>query len=72
MVVEACKVVRNENELIDGLAITMKEALSAFGSDVVYLEKYIENPRHIEVQVVGDGKGNAYSLRNKRLQHSKA
>ena len=56
------RVVRNENELIDGLAITMKEALSAFGSDVVYLEKYIENPRHIEVQVVGDGKGNAIHL----------
>ena len=56
------RVVRNENELIDGLAITMKEALSAFGSDVVYLGKYIENPRHIEVQVVGDGKGNAIHL----------
>ena len=39
-----------------------QEALNGFGNDIVYFEKFIENPRHIEIQVVGDGKGNAIHL----------
>ncbi|HBQ37305.1 MAG TPA: acetyl-CoA carboxylase biotin carboxylase subunit [Rhodobacteraceae bacterium] len=38
------------------------EALSGFGNDEVYIEKYLTNPRHIEIQVFGDGKGNAVHL----------
>jgi acetyl-CoA carboxylase biotin carboxylase subunit len=40
----------------------MQEAANAFGNDQIYIEKYIENPKHIEIQVVGDGKGNAIHL----------
>ena len=39
-----------------------REAKAAFGDDAVYLEKYLEKPRHIEIQVLGDGKGNAIHL----------
>ena len=52
------KIVRSSKELINSVQIAKQEALKGFGSDVVYFEKFIENPRHIEVQVVGDGKGN--------------
>jgi acetyl-CoA carboxylase biotin carboxylase subunit len=38
------------------------EAKAAFGDDTIYLEKYLGNPRHIEFQVFGDGKGNAIHL----------
>ena len=40
----------------------MQEAGNAFGNNKIYIEKFIENPRHIEVQIVGDGKGNAIHL----------
>ena len=56
------KIVRSSKELINSVQIAKQEALNGFGSDVVYFEKFIENPRHIEVQVVGDGKGNAIHL----------
>lgn len=56
------RVVNNENELIKSLELTKREALSAFGNDRVYVEKYIENPRHVEIQIIGDGKGNAIHL----------
>ena len=44
------------------LATARAEAKAAFGDDAVYLEKYLEKPRHIEIQVLGDGKGNAIHL----------
>ena len=44
------------------LSTARAEAKAAFGDDAVYLEKYLEKPRHIEIQVLGDGKGNAIHL----------
>ena len=56
------RVVKSENDLSSAIEITMQEAANAFGNDQIYIEKYIENPKHIEIQVVGDGKGNAIHL----------
>ncbi len=56
------RVVHNEDALLKAIQLTQSEAKSAFGSDVVYLEKFLENPRHVEIQVLGDGKGNAIHL----------
>ena len=56
------KVARTEDELGDALATARAEAAAAFGDDAVYLEKYLEKPRHIEIQVLGDGKGEAIHL----------
>ena len=56
------KVARTEDDLVDALATARTEAKAAFGDDAVYLEKYLEKPRHIEIQVLGDGQGNAIHL----------
>ncbi|MGE0751106.1 MAG: acetyl-CoA carboxylase biotin carboxylase subunit [Variibacter sp.] len=56
------KVARTPEELLPAIATARSEAKAAFGSDAVYLEKYLELPRHIEIQVLGDGKGNAIHL----------
>ena len=56
------RVVKSENDLSSAIEITMQEAANAFGNDQIYIEKYIKNPKHIEIQVVGDGKGNAIHL----------
>ena len=56
------RVVEAEEELINFTEITMQEAQNSFGNKKVYIEKYIQNPRHIEVQIIGDGKGNAIHL----------
>jgi acetyl-CoA carboxylase biotin carboxylase subunit len=56
------KVARSEEELSVALSTARSEAKAAFGNDAVYLEKYLEKPRHIELQVLGDGKGNAIHL----------
>lgn len=56
------RVVHTESHLINAIALTRSEAKSAFNNDMVYLEKYLQNPRHIEVQVFGDGAGNAIYL----------
>ncbi|MFC6488940.1 acetyl-CoA carboxylase biotin carboxylase subunit [Nitratireductor sp. GCM10026969] len=56
------KVARSEAELSEALSTARSEAGAAFGDDAVYIEKYLEKPRHIEVQVVGDGAGNAIHL----------
>ena len=56
------KVVHEEKELIRQIAITKEEARVAFGNDAVYLEKYLEKPRHVEVQVLGDSFGNFIHL----------
>jgi acetyl-CoA carboxylase biotin carboxylase subunit len=56
------KVVSNEEELETQMQQAGTEAKAAFGDATVYLEKYLGNPRHIEFQVFGDGKGNAIHL----------
>jgi acetyl-CoA carboxylase biotin carboxylase subunit len=56
------RVVRSEAELINAIQVTKAEAKAAFGDDTVYMEKFLENPRHVEVQVLADGQGNAIHL----------
>lgn len=56
------KVANTEAELENAMYTAQSEAGSAFGNDEVYLEKYLSLPRHIEVQVLGDGQGNAIHL----------
>ncbi len=51
------KVANSSADLAEALASARKEAGAAFGDDVVYIEKYLANPRHIEVQIMGDGAG---------------
>lgn len=56
------RVVHNEAALLKAVYVTQSEAKAFFGSGVVYLEKFLENPRHVEIQVIGDGHGNAIHL----------
>ena len=56
------KVARSPDELGLALATARSEAKAAFGDDAVYLEKYLDRPRHIEIQVLGDGAGHAIHL----------
>ena len=56
------KIVRSEDELESQMMQARTEAKSAFGDDTVYIEKYLGDPRHIEFQIFGDGKGNAIHL----------
>jgi acetyl-CoA carboxylase biotin carboxylase subunit len=56
------RVVHTEAALINGVNMTRAEAQAAFGNPVVYLEKYLENPRHIEFQILADGFKNAVYL----------
>jgi acetyl-CoA carboxylase, biotin carboxylase subunit len=56
------KVARAEDELEVAFRSARAEAKAAFGNDEVYLEKYLQKPRHIEIQVFGDGKGHAVHL----------
>jgi acetyl-CoA carboxylase biotin carboxylase subunit len=56
------RVVREEGALISSIATTQAEAKAAFGNGMVYMEKFLENPRHVEIQVLADGQGNAIHL----------
>ncbi|CAI8200375.1 MAG: Biotin carboxylase [Glaciecola sp. HTCC2999] len=56
------RVVRSEAELNEAIAMTKSEAGAAFNNDVVYMEKFLENPRHVEIQVLADGQGGAIHL----------
>lgn len=56
------RVVHTESHLLNAIALTRSEAKAAFNNDKVYLEKYLQTPRHIEIQVFGDGHGNAIYL----------
>ncbi|WGO83301.1 acetyl-CoA carboxylase biotin carboxylase subunit [Arsenophonus apicola] len=56
------RVVRNESDLEQAITLTRAEAKAAFNNSMVYMEKFLENPRHIEIQVLADGQGNAIYL----------
>jgi acetyl-CoA carboxylase biotin carboxylase subunit len=56
------RVVHTDATLLDAISLTRSEASAAFGSDVVYMEKFLGNPRHIEFQVLADEHGNAIHL----------
>jgi len=56
------RVVHTEANLLNAIALTRSEAKAAFNNAMVYMEKFLENPRHIEFQVLGDGKGQAIHL----------
>jgi len=56
------RVVHNEAALINSVQVTQSEAAAAFGSDVVYLEKFLQKPRHVEIQIIADGQGHAVHL----------
>ncbi|QNK03738.1 acetyl-CoA carboxylase biotin carboxylase subunit [Dyella telluris] len=56
------RVVRTEAHLGNAITMTKQEAKAAFGNDQVYMEKFLENPRHVEIQVLADGQGHAIHL----------
>jgi len=56
------RVVHSEASLLNAITLTQAESRSAFDSDIVYMEKYLENPRHIEVQILADNYGNVVHL----------
>lgn len=56
------RVVHNEEVLLSSIQVTQSEAQAAFGSPVVYMEKFLQRPRHVEIQVLADGQGNAVHL----------
>jgi acetyl-CoA carboxylase biotin carboxylase subunit len=56
------RVIRSESDLVSSLDAARREAAGAFGDDAVYVEKYVEGPRHVEVQVLADAHGTVLSL----------
>ena len=56
------RVVHTEAHLLSAVNVTRTEAHSSFGDGTVYMEKFLENPRHVEIQVLADGQGNAIHL----------
>jgi acetyl-CoA carboxylase biotin carboxylase subunit len=56
------RVVHTEAHLLNAVQITQSEALAAFGDSTVYMEKFLQNPRHVEIQVLADGQGHAIHL----------
>jgi len=56
------RVVHSEASLVNAITVTQAEARAAFGNETVYMEKFLERPRHIEIQVLADGHGNAIHL----------
>ncbi len=56
------RVVHTEATLLDAISLTRSEARAAFGNETLYMEKYLEDPRHIEIQVLSDTRGNAIYL----------
>ncbi|WJW75192.1 acetyl-CoA carboxylase biotin carboxylase subunit [Thiohalobacter sp. IOR34] len=56
------RVVHAEANLLNAISLTQAEAAAAFGNGTVYMEKYLERPRHVEFQVLADGEGNAIHL----------
>ncbi|RMG60049.1 MAG: acetyl-CoA carboxylase biotin carboxylase subunit [Deltaproteobacteria bacterium] len=56
------RLVRDESEILSALRMARSEAKSSFGDDSVYIEKYIEKPRHVEIQILADSHGNVVHL----------
>jgi acetyl-CoA carboxylase biotin carboxylase subunit len=56
------RVVHAEAHLLNAISLTKNEAGTAFGNDMVYMEKFLENPRHVEIQILADTHGNAIHL----------
>jgi len=56
------RVIRDEQELVKAFPEARRESLNAFGDDTVFLEKFVENPKHIEIQIVADEHGNMVHL----------
>lgn len=56
------RLIRSESEIGEAYAAAKSEALSSFGDETVYIEKYIEEPHHIEFQILGDAHGNIVHL----------
>jgi acetyl-CoA carboxylase, biotin carboxylase subunit len=56
------RVVHSDATLLNAITVTRGEALAAFGNETVYLEKFLDRPRHVEFQVLADGQGNAIHL----------
>lgn len=56
------KIAQNRDEVSDAYNMARREAAAAFGNDEVYMERYLSKPRHIEVQIVGDGQGHVVHL----------
>ena len=56
------RVVHHETDVLEALLVTKAEAGAAFGDDTVYMEKFLQHPRHVEIQVIGDGEGKAIHL----------
>ena len=62
MIPPGMRVVFGEATLLNAISMTRTEARVAFGDDTVYMEKFLERPRHVEFQVLADGQGNAIHL----------
>jgi len=56
------RVVHKEQDLLSSITVTQTEAAAAFGDGTVYMEKFLTNPRHVEIQVMSDGQGHAIHL----------
>lgn len=56
------RVVHTESALLNSIHVTKAESKAAFGDDTVYMEKFLQNPRHVEIQILSDGQGNAIHL----------
>jgi acetyl-CoA carboxylase biotin carboxylase subunit len=56
------RVVHSEAEIENSIQLTKAESKACFGDDTLYMEKYLQNPRHVEVQILSDGQGNAIHL----------
>ena len=56
------RIARNDAELAEGYRLARAEAGASFGDDAVFLEKFVERPRHIEIQILGDHHGKVVSL----------
>lgn len=56
------RVIDSEHQLLNAITLTRSEAKNAFGDDTVYMEKFLQHPRHVEIQVLADGQGNVVHL----------